>query len=326
MASNNTNSLSLRSVLEKEKLSGINFLDWHRTLRIVLKQERKLYVLDGPIPAAPATTAPRAEHNAYKKHQDDALDVSCLMLATMNSELQKQHELMDAYEMIEHLKKLFEGHARQERYDTSKALYHCKMGERDPVGPHVLKMIGYIEYLDRLGFPITPEAQTDLVLQSLNSNYSQFVMNYLMNEIEKPLTELLSMLRTAESNMKKAGPAPIMMVQKGNAKGKGKGKKKIGSKSGAKPYSKTKQALKPKGGVAKEGDCHFCGKPGHWKRNCHAYLEELKKKKGSGTSDSGIYVIEVNLSTSISWVLDTGCGSHICVNVQELKRSRTLAK
>lgn len=323
---NNTNSLSLRSVLEKDKLSGINFLDWHRNLRIVLKQERKLYVLDGPIPAAPAVTAPRAEHNAYKKHQDDALDVSCVMLATMNAELQKQHELMDAYEMIEHLKKLFEGHARQERYDTSKALYHCKMGERDPVGPHVLKMIGYIEYLDRLGFPITPEAQTDLVLQSLNSSYSQFVMNYLMNEIEKPLTELLSMLRTAENNMKKAGPAPIMMVQKGNAKGNWKGKKKIGSKSFAKPNSKTKQALKPKGGVAKEGECHFCGKPGHWKRNCHAYLEEVKKRKGSTTSDSGIYVIEVNLSTSTSWVLDTGCGSHICVNVQGLRRSRTLAK
>ena len=43
-------------------------------------------------------------------------------------------------------------------------------------------------------------------------------------------------------------------------------------------------------------------------------------------SDSGIYVIKVNLSTSTSWVLDTGCGSHIYINVQELRRSRTLAK
>lgn len=220
-------------------------------MRIVLKQERKLYVIDGPIPVALANTAPRVEHNAYKKHQDDVLDVSCLMLAIMNSELQKQHELMDAYEMIEHLKKLFEGHARQERYDTSKAFYHCKMGERDPAGPHVLKMIGYIEYLDRLGFSITPEAQTDLLLQSLNISYSQFVMNYIMNEIEKPLTELLSMLRTVENNMEKAGPAPIMMVQKGNAKRKGKCKKKIGSKSGAKPNFKTKQALKPTGWLKK---------------------------------------------------------------------------
>ena len=32
------------------------------------------------------------------------------------------------------------------------------------------------------------------------------------------------------------------------------------------------------------------------------------------------------MSTSTSWVLDTGCGSHICINVQELRRSRTLTK
>ena len=32
------------------------------------------------------------------------------------------------------------------------------------------------------------------------------------------------------------------------------------------------------------------------------------------------------LSTSASWVLDTGCGSHICTNVHGLKRSRDLAK
>ena len=45
-------------------------------------------------------------------------------------------------------------------------------------------------------------------------------------------------------------------------------------------------------------------------------MEDLKENKGSKTTSSGIYVIEVNLSTFVSWVLDTGCGSHICVNVQ----------
>ena len=55
-------------------------------------------------------------------------------------------------------------------------------------------------------------------------------------------------------------------------------------------------------------------------------MEDLKKKKGSETTSSGIYVIEVNLSTSVSWVLDTDCRSHICVNVQGLKNNRSLAK
>ena len=44
MANNQqTWTLSLRSVLEKDKLSGMNFLDWYRNLRIVLKQEKVVY-------------------------------------------------------------------------------------------------------------------------------------------------------------------------------------------------------------------------------------------------------------------------------------------
>ena len=48
-------------------------------------------------------------------------------------------------------------------------------------------------------------------------------------------------------------------------------------------------------------------------------MEDLKKNKSNEAITSGIYVIEVNLSTSSSWVLDTGCGSHICINVQGLR-------
>ena len=81
------NTLSLRSILEKDKLNGLNFLDWFRNLRIVLKQERKEYVIEEPIPVEPAATASRVEKDKFKKHMDDMLDVGCLMLATMNPEL-----------------------------------------------------------------------------------------------------------------------------------------------------------------------------------------------------------------------------------------------
>ena len=65
MANNNNNNstMSLQSVLEKDKLTGTNFLDWFRNLRIVLKQERKLYVLDEPLLEEPADNVPRAEKN-----------------------------------------------------------------------------------------------------------------------------------------------------------------------------------------------------------------------------------------------------------------------
>ncbi|KAL8115814.1 hypothetical protein AgCh_022349 [Apium graveolens] len=73
-----------------------------------------------------------------------------------------------------------------------------------------------------------------------------------------------------------------------------------------------------------------CNKLGHWKRNYKVYLAELKKKKGSKTtaSDSGMFMIEVNMSLGqiSTWVLDTACGSHICNSLQGLKGSRTLEK
>ncbi|KAG8485865.1 hypothetical protein CXB51_019212 [Gossypium anomalum] len=125
----NTNTLSLRSVLEKDKLNGLNFLDWFRNLRIVLKQERKLYVIEKSLPDEPHANASRADKDAHEKHLNDMLDVGCLMLATMNPKLQKQHEDMVAYGMIEHLKELYQGQARQERFDISKALFQCKLAE-----------------------------------------------------------------------------------------------------------------------------------------------------------------------------------------------------
>ena len=119
------------------------------------------------------------------------------------------------------------------------------MREGSPVGAHVIKMMGYIETLEKLRFPLKDELATDVILQSLPDSFNQFVINFNMNEINKTLPQLLGMLRTAESNMKKDGSKSILMVRKDKekkvAKPKGKGKSK----------PKGKEALKPKGGVSK---------------------------------------------------------------------------
>ncbi|KAK8600471.1 hypothetical protein V6N12_050325 [Hibiscus sabdariffa] len=308
------NTISLRSLLEKEKLNGINFLDWFRNLRIVLKQERKEYVIEEAVPNDPGPNASRADKDKFKKHMDDMVDVGCLMLATMTPELQKQHENMVAYEMIQNLKEIYEGQARQERYETSKALFQCKMSKGSSVGAHVIKMMGYIQTLEKLGFALNDELATDIILQSLPDSFNQFVLNFNMNEINKTLPQLLGMLRTAESNMKKGGSKSVLMVRVA----KEKGKKVAKSKGSGKTKPKGKEALKPKGGVSKE--------TGHWKRNCPIYLEDVKKAKAVGALVSGIYVIDVHVSTSSSWVLDTGCGSHICTSVQGLHTRMNLAK
>ncbi|GKE83971.1 hypothetical protein Tco_1557713 [Tanacetum coccineum] len=47
-----------RSFFEKQKLTGPNFIDWYRQLRLVLSTEDKEKYLEQPIPAAPVAAVP----------------------------------------------------------------------------------------------------------------------------------------------------------------------------------------------------------------------------------------------------------------------------
>ena len=134
---------ALCSILEKDKLNGTNYTDWVRNLRIVLRAERKEHVLNTPIPDEPAENATAAVKNAFKRASDDSLEVGCLMLATMEPELQKQFENMEAHDMIVGLKGMFQTQARTERFNVSKAFLESKLAEGAPVSSHVIKMVGY---------------------------------------------------------------------------------------------------------------------------------------------------------------------------------------
>ena len=118
-------------------MTETNFLDWSRNLRIVFRQERKIHVIEIPPPVALAAGAPAALRTAYQRHMNYTTDVACLMLSMMSVELYKQHDHMDAYVMFEHLGTMFQEQARQEKYNTSKALFACKQGNT-PVWAHVL--------------------------------------------------------------------------------------------------------------------------------------------------------------------------------------------
>jgi hypothetical protein len=80
-------------------------------------------------------------------------------------------------------------------------------------------MIGYIETLDKLCYELHPDLATDVILQSLPASYEPFILNFQMNGLDKTLSELHGMLKTAEESIKK-NPNHVMMIQKGNKKRK----------------------------------------------------------------------------------------------------------
>jgi hypothetical protein len=250
-------------LLDKEKLNGANFINWYRNLRIVLRQEKTEYVLTelylDDLPASSTATYRRA----HEKRCDDALNVSYLMFAIMSHDLQKQYEHVNAYIMIQGLCGMFENQARAERYNISKALFACKLVEGSPVSPHVIKMIGYIKTLTKLGCKIKYDLATDVILQSLPVSYESFIMNFHMNGMEKTVAELHGMLKTAEYSIKK-NLNHVMMVQKEKKKRKhwtppkGKGKENVFDE----PLS-SKSKTKDKSAPSSDEECFHCHKKGH---------------------------------------------------------------
>ncbi|GJU93165.1 retrotransposon protein, putative, ty1-copia subclass [Tanacetum coccineum] len=77
---------------------------------------------------------------------------------------------------------------------------------------------------------------------------------------------------------------------------------------------------------AKDTICHQCGDVGHCKRNYPQYLTELLKNKkiSQGASTSSIFTIELYTFPNNTWVYNTGCGTHVCMTTQGLRRSRKL--
>ncbi|XP_021631812.1 uncharacterized protein LOC110629206 [Manihot esculenta] len=227
MTTNNNQTFLLRSVLEKDKLNGTNFIDWYRNLRIVLKQEKNLDVLDHPLPIELARNATAAQREAFKKKK---------VTPTMTS--------TSSFAIMVHLKEMFQEQARQ-RFVTTKALTSCKMALGTPVSSHVLKMKWYLDTLEKLNVRVNRELAIDLILGSLLDSYDSYIMNYNMHKMDKSVTELHGMLKSAEENIHKTNH--VLIVQKGiSKKGKAKGKVPTKSKDNkAGPKSKDKRKRHP---------------------------------------------------------------------------------
>ncbi|KAL0345581.1 UNVERIFIED_CONTAM: hypothetical protein Sradi_4389400 [Sesamum radiatum] len=90
-------------------------------------------------------------------------------------------------------------------------------------------------------------------------------------------------------------------------KGKGRAIAAIATADGAPATPKGKGKGKVGGSQRSKANdvCMHCQGKGHWKREYPQLF-----------SNPGMFAIEVNMIANVaSWVLDTGCGAHICNNL-----------
>lgn len=272
-------SLSLKCLMETSRLTGSNYRDWIRCVRVVLRLEHIEYVLDKEICSIPDEKSPdyaKFDKAKYEKHVEDATTAQCVMISSMTTELQRQHENMMPFEMIKRLESLYASRAKTLQYEILKDLFDCKLNEGEMVSDHVLKMIGLIERLATIGTLLPESVSISLILHSLPSSFEQFIVSFNINNAMVGLPDLHNMLMTYESSTTKGKAILMVNSSAKNPKYKGKNKQK-------KRKTLDVEALKPKSGGNKKpkitkDECLFCHEIGHWKRDCPKF-----KAQGAST-------------------------------------------
>ncbi|KAK1667008.1 hypothetical protein QYE76_055167 [Lolium multiflorum] len=153
---------------------------------------------------SPTTSAvSRDIKNVYETRVTRYSEVQCGILCSLEAELQKRFEHHDPCDMMRELKLIFETHAAVESYEASKQFFSCMMEEGSSVSEHMFAMSGHAKKLSDMGMMIPNQLGIHRVLQSLPPSYKNFVMNYNMQNMNKDLPELFSMLKSVELEIKK---------------------------------------------------------------------------------------------------------------------------
>ncbi|GKE98859.1 hypothetical protein Tco_0022210, partial [Tanacetum coccineum] len=103
--------------------------------------------------------------------------------------------------------------ASQAARDAYNALYDTQNEEEgQSVSSYLLKMKSYLDTLERLGYAMPNELGVNLILNSLNKDYDQFVQNYNMHNMGKTIAELHAMLKLHEKGISKKAVTPVVLA------------------------------------------------------------------------------------------------------------------
>ncbi|KAL5545007.1 hypothetical protein UlMin_008791 [Ulmus minor] len=197
---------SLSSILNQNKLTGDNFVDWKRNLLIVLSFEKHKYVLEKECPPVPNENASSAESMAFDNWVNSNAITRCYMMASMNSVLQKQHErYINAREIMHNIEDMFGGQSVLVHHAAIRNLMNCKHKIGAPIKDHMLTMIGYLAKAQNHGYEIDADTQMKMIFNSLSKEFIPFRTIFNLSGKNMSLMELMTQLQAFESMIKSKG-------------------------------------------------------------------------------------------------------------------------
>ncbi|XP_065630261.1 uncharacterized protein LOC136067848 [Quercus suber] len=171
----------LVAILNQNKFTGSNYVDWKRNLDIVLIAKEHKYVLSQSCPNFPSLGAPLEEKQRYDRWQKFNEMAKCYILASISNVV--QHQMQDvelASNIMLSLKEMFGEQGRSARQETMRQIYNTKMAKSTSVREHGHRMISHLNTLEVLGVDIDGESQVDLRKNSLGSRMMDSLRSMVM--------------------------------------------------------------------------------------------------------------------------------------------------
>ncbi|XP_077215735.1 uncharacterized protein LOC143850361 [Tasmannia lanceolata] len=193
----------LARILEDNKPTSPNYVDWKRNLTLELKAAKVYWVLTTEEPKLPGPNALLdVKDRATKWHEDDQM-AKCYIIGSMSNMLQQHVGMALSMDIMHNLREIFVEQNRRARQIAIKVLVSTKMVEGTLVRDHMLKMMDYLNELEVLEAMLDGKSQVNMVLASLPPSFNSSVINYHMNKLSMMLTELLNHLQSTEDLQKK---------------------------------------------------------------------------------------------------------------------------
>ncbi|XP_077251932.1 uncharacterized protein LOC143891184 [Tasmannia lanceolata] len=108
----------LAKILDKNKLTGPNYLDWKMNLMLMVTAAKVYWVFTIEEPELPGPDAPQEDHDRKSKWLEDNEMTKCYILGSMSNVLQQQHiGMVVTSDITLNIKEIFE-----EQHHTARLL------------------------------------------------------------------------------------------------------------------------------------------------------------------------------------------------------------
>ena len=295
-------------------LNGTNYPTWKLQCRMALMKDGLWGIVSG------TEAAPDRERNAegyakYASRRDRTL--ALIVLSMEPSLLYLIGDPEDPVKVWEKLSDTFQKKTWANKLEFRRKLYTLRLKDGGSVQEHIKAMTEIFDCLAVVGDPVDEEDRVVHILASLPESFNMLVTALKANPEIPKMETVTERLLHEERKMKEREDTGHEKSKAMTAKGR-----------------------------KKTFTCHYCGKSGHFKRNCRKRAadekenpsgnkankaasgknEESTENSESSDSDALIAFHALSADSRCNWIVDSGATCHMCNNRKMFANFRSFTR